>query len=184
MARVTVEDCLEKVPNRFALTILGSRRARALAEGRGDAQVECDNKEGVTALREISGGKVRFREDVDRALMEFIEEQRRQLRVTTTEHTFLEAATLRAFEDVDDDVSDEPEQDVAELPSDPERLNAAAKDGAASSGEDDSDDNSDDNNSESDNAEGGGDFEGSGPAFDDDMSGDDVDPDEIADEDE
>jgi DNA-directed RNA polymerase omega subunit len=35
MARVTVEDCLEKIPNRFALTILAARRARALLENRG-----------------------------------------------------------------------------------------------------------------------------------------------------
>ena len=137
MARVTVEDCLARVSNRFALTILGSRRARALSEGRGHALVECDNKEGVTALREIGSGKVRFREEVEPTMMEFIEEQRRQLRVTTGEHTFLEAASLRALED-DDDGDDIEEADVEELQSDPEALNKQAK-GSADTNDDDAD---------------------------------------------
>jgi DNA-directed RNA polymerase omega subunit len=126
MARVTVEDCLARVSNRFALTILASRRARALSEGRGRALVECDNKEGVTALREISSAKVRFREEVEPTMMEFIEEQRRQLRVTTGEHTFLEAASLRALED-EDEGDDLEEPEIEELQSDPEALGKQAK---------------------------------------------------------
>ncbi len=126
MARVTVEDCLARVPNRFALTILASRRARALSEGRGHALVECDNKEGVTALREISSARVRFREEVEPTMMEFIKEQRRQLRVTTGEHTFLEAASLRALED-DEEGEDIEEADVEELQTDPEALGKQAK---------------------------------------------------------
>lgn len=130
MARVTVEDCLARVPNRFALTILASRRARALSEGRGRAMVECDNKEGVTALREVGKAKVRFKEDVENVLVGFIEEQRRQLRVTTGEHTFLEAASLRALEDEDVELDDEAvEEDIEELQSDPEALNKQASRG-------------------------------------------------------
>jgi DNA-directed RNA polymerase omega subunit len=125
MARVTVEDCLARIPNRFALTILASRRARALSEGRGRAMVECDNKEGVTALREVSDGRVRFREDVAAAMRDFIEEQRRQLRVTAGEHTFLEAASLRALEDDDAEAEDD-DVDVDELQTDPEALNKQA----------------------------------------------------------
>jgi DNA-directed RNA polymerase omega subunit len=125
MARVTVEDCLARVPNRFALTILASRRARALSEGRGRAMIDCENKEGVTALREVSAGRVRFKEDVDSALMDFIEEQRRQLRVTAGEHTFLEAASLRALEE--EEVEDEEEVgEIEELHTDPEALNKQA----------------------------------------------------------
>ncbi len=125
MARVTVEDCLARVPNRFALTILASRRARALSEGRGRAMIECDNKEGVTALREVGKGRVRFKEDVDGALVDFIEEQRRQLRVTAGEHTFLEAASLRALEE--EEVEDEEEVgEIEELQTDPEALNKQA----------------------------------------------------------
>lgn len=76
MARVTVEDCLEKIPNRFALVILASERARQLSRGAGPL-VECDNKPAVTALREIAGGKVRFREDVRATIHEFIDERRK-----------------------------------------------------------------------------------------------------------
>lgn len=128
MARVTVEDCLARVPNRFALTILASRRARSLSEGRGRAMVDCENKEGVTALREISADRVRYKEDVADTMVDFIEEQRRQLRVTTGEHTFLEAASLRALED-DDLEGDETEDDddIEELQADPEALNKQAK---------------------------------------------------------
>ena len=128
MARVTVEDCLARVPNRFALTILASRRARSLSEGRGRSMVECDNKEGVTALREISADRVRYKEDVADTMVEFIEEQRRQLRVTTGEHTFLEAASLRALEDDDVDGDEvEEDDDIEELQADPEALNKQAK---------------------------------------------------------
>src|SRR5690606_26491951 len=76
MARVTVEDCLEKVPNRFALTVLASRRARALSEGKGTALVRSNNKVGVVALREIAKDKVRYGEVVEDTIKAFIEEQR------------------------------------------------------------------------------------------------------------
>lgn len=76
MARVTVEDCLEKVPNRFALVVLAAERARQLARG-ATAGVECDNKPCVTSLREIADGLVTFREDVRNTVMEFIVERRK-----------------------------------------------------------------------------------------------------------
>ncbi len=54
MARVTVEDCIERVPNRFALVILASHRARAISAG-GAPLVDRDNdKDPVVALREIA----------------------------------------------------------------------------------------------------------------------------------
>lgn len=128
MARVTVEDCLARIPNRFALTILASRRARSLSEGRGRAMIDCENKEGVTALREISADRVRYKEDVADTMVDFIEEQRRQLRVTTGEHTFLEAASLRALEDDDVDGDEvEEDDDIEELQADPEAMNKQAK---------------------------------------------------------
>jgi DNA-directed RNA polymerase subunit omega len=56
MARLTVEDCLENVENRFELVLLAARRARQLAMG-ADAQVALDNdKPTVLALREIAEG--------------------------------------------------------------------------------------------------------------------------------
>ncbi|MGD0946407.1 MAG: DNA-directed RNA polymerase subunit omega [Candidatus Binatia bacterium] len=57
MARITVEDCLEKVPNRFELVLVGARRAKQLLKG-ARPLVESDNKEVVAALREIADGKV------------------------------------------------------------------------------------------------------------------------------
>jgi DNA-directed RNA polymerase subunit omega len=75
VARVTVEDCLEKVPNRFALVILGADRARQLA-GRAVPLVKCDNKPGVTALREIADGRVRFNENVELTVRQYISEVR------------------------------------------------------------------------------------------------------------
>ncbi len=149
MARVTVEDCLARVPNRFALTVLGSRRARAISEGRGRALVECENKEGVTALREISADRVRYKEVVSDTLTEFIEEQRRQLRVTTGEHTFLEAASLRALED-DDDEDGVEEPDVEELQTDPEKLNKQAQGDSAESDDDDGESDGESNSESAD----------------------------------
>jgi DNA-directed RNA polymerase subunit omega len=75
MARVTVEDCLEKIPNRFALVVLASERARQIARGAAPL-TECDNKPAVTALREIADQKVRFREDVTDVVRDFISERR------------------------------------------------------------------------------------------------------------
>ncbi len=59
MARVTVEDCLEKVENRFALVKLGTQRAREL-RGNHDRIFPSANKEAVHALREIAAGFVNF----------------------------------------------------------------------------------------------------------------------------
>ena len=54
MARVTVEDCVEKVPNRFGLVLLAAHRARAISSG-GALLVDRDNdKNPVVALREIA----------------------------------------------------------------------------------------------------------------------------------
>jgi DNA-directed RNA polymerase subunit omega len=126
MARVTVEDCLARIRNRFALTILGSRRARALSEDPGRVPlVDCDNKEGVTALREIGRGVVRYRESVEQTMAEFIDEQRRQLRSAQGDQMFLEAASLRAMEEEELEV-DEEDDEIEEVPTDPERLAADA----------------------------------------------------------
>ena len=59
MARITVEDCLNKVPNRFQLAIVAIKRAKLLLGG-ARPLVEPDNKDVVTALREIARGEVRL----------------------------------------------------------------------------------------------------------------------------
>ncbi len=58
MARITVEDCLKKIPNHFELTILAAKRAHQLIYG-ARPLVESDNREVVLALREIAEGKIR-----------------------------------------------------------------------------------------------------------------------------
>lgn len=58
MARITVEDCLHKIPNRFELTLAATYRARQLTTG-NTPMVEADrDKPTVVALREIAAGKV------------------------------------------------------------------------------------------------------------------------------
>lgn len=60
MARVTVEDCLKNVKNRFELVVLAAKRARQLMRGK-DPKVEWDNdKPTVVALREIAAGYTDF----------------------------------------------------------------------------------------------------------------------------
>lgn len=61
MARITVEDCLEKVPNRFSLVLITAERAKQLMKGERpllDESVINKNKEVVLALREIAAGMV------------------------------------------------------------------------------------------------------------------------------
>ena len=57
MARVTVEDCLEKVENRFVLVHLAAERARQLRKGASPLS-ERKNKEVVLSLREIASGAI------------------------------------------------------------------------------------------------------------------------------
>ncbi len=62
MARVTVEDCLEKVPNRLELIILAAKRTRQLLEGAEPLILNTrGNKEPIVALREVSAGKISLR---------------------------------------------------------------------------------------------------------------------------
>lgn len=61
MARITVEDCLENVDNRFELVILAAKRARQLMRGSVDPTVPWENdKATVVALREIASGHTDF----------------------------------------------------------------------------------------------------------------------------
>lgn len=60
MARITVEDCLEEVDNRFRLVHLAAKRTKQLKDGAGQMIESTDNKDVVNALREIAAGKVSF----------------------------------------------------------------------------------------------------------------------------
>ena len=77
MARVTVEDCLQRQGNRFALVILAADRARQLSKG-AQSLVESTNKPAVTALREIAANKVRFIENVRDVVEEFLKETQQE----------------------------------------------------------------------------------------------------------
>ncbi|MGA9342947.1 MAG: DNA-directed RNA polymerase subunit omega [Rhodanobacteraceae bacterium] len=72
MARITVEDCLQVVDNRFELVLMATRRARQLAKG-AEAAVDAENdKPTVIALREIADRKV------DQKMIDEIELQERE----------------------------------------------------------------------------------------------------------
>lgn len=56
MARITVEDCLQQIPNRFSLVLVASERTKQILRGSSPLVETDDNKEAVTALREIAAG--------------------------------------------------------------------------------------------------------------------------------
>lgn len=58
MARITIDDCLKNIPNRFELTLAASIRARKISIGNSPLVDENHDKPTVLALREIAGGKV------------------------------------------------------------------------------------------------------------------------------
>ena len=67
MARITVEDCLEKVDNRFGLIHLSAKRVRQLRKG-VEPLIDCKNKDVVVSLREIAAGKIFQTEKVENGL--------------------------------------------------------------------------------------------------------------------
>ncbi len=65
MARITVEDCLDRVPNRFSLVMIVAKRAKELIKGaQPTLKRHKENKLVVSALREVSQGYVRFVREV------------------------------------------------------------------------------------------------------------------------
>ncbi len=76
MARVTVEDCVDKIDNRFELVLLAAQRARAISSGE-QLNVERDNdKNPVVALREIADEKItpdQLREDLIHSMQRHVE---------------------------------------------------------------------------------------------------------------
>lgn len=75
MARVTVEDCLEKEENRFALVILAAARTRQLMKGSDPLVKTKNNKAAVTSLREIAAGKVHFHRNTNDVVLEWLRSQ-------------------------------------------------------------------------------------------------------------
>ena len=87
MARVTVEDCLQQVDNRFALVLLASSRTRQLMKGSRSLVEGYRNNEQVIALREIAAGKVKFNRPVREVL---------ETSIVNLEHEYEERVGLRA----------------------------------------------------------------------------------------
>ena len=94
MARITVEDCLEKVSNRFALIHVAAKRVRQLREG-AEPMVLADNSDNVIALREIAAGNV---------LMAQKPEQTEPVEETS------ETETLAPSEEIEDSETEAPEE--------------------------------------------------------------------------
>ncbi|HTY19653.1 MAG TPA: DNA-directed RNA polymerase subunit omega [Myxococcota bacterium] len=59
MARITVEDCIKQVPNRFHLVQMAAIRAKQLKRGSRSLLAQGENKEVVTSLREIAAGYIK-----------------------------------------------------------------------------------------------------------------------------
>ena len=76
MARVTVEDCIDKIPNRFELVLLASHRARSISAGAQIAVQRDNDKNPVVALREIADKKIAsddLREDFIHSMQKYVE---------------------------------------------------------------------------------------------------------------
>ena len=109
MARITVEDCLSKVTNRFELVMVASRRARQLQTGGKDPLVPEDNdKPTVVALREIAAGLIdrsilnEIVQEPTEELSDFVEAE--ALRKARQEITIEEAMDAELIGDDDDEV--------------------------------------------------------------------------------
>jgi len=63
VARITVEDCIKKIPNRFVLVNLAAKRVRQIREGSEYLVSSPKNEDIVVALREIAAGKVTLQQD-------------------------------------------------------------------------------------------------------------------------
>ena len=132
MARVTVEDCVTRVPNRFDLVLLGARRARDIASG-APLSLERDNdKNPVVALREIADATIdigALGEEIVRALQKHVEVdepevEMMELSATAEDLNVLAGEVAKAKEEaaedeIDETIEDEVGGDAAEeAPSD------------------------------------------------------------------
>ena len=86
MARVTVEDCLDHVDNRFHLVLVATRRARQLARGNSQPTLPWENdKSTVMALREIAAGTI------NAAILDEADEEARAAEMSELERAEIEA---------------------------------------------------------------------------------------------
>jgi DNA-directed RNA polymerase subunit omega len=83
MARVTVEDCLKHVDNRFELVLVASKRARQLMRGKPSKVAWDNDKSTVVALREIAAGYTDF--DTATTAEETLEESHSEIRIFSSD---------------------------------------------------------------------------------------------------
>ena len=75
MARITIEDCLKRVQNRFLLVNMAAKRVRQIREGSEYLVSSPKNEDIVVSLREIAAGKITIREDKEEEIKEEIVEK-------------------------------------------------------------------------------------------------------------
>ncbi|MCB0329127.1 MAG: DNA-directed RNA polymerase subunit omega [Bdellovibrionales bacterium] len=141
MARITVEDCLEREPNRFSLVQLASKRTKQLLSGAKPlVDVRKGNKAVVNSLREIAAGLVRFKtaEDLEREREE--EERRRQAELELASSERSVHSRDESINHVEHVVFEQPAPDEEE-PSSSDSNNGEGEAGA--SGEEDEEDSDD-----------------------------------------
>lgn len=111
MARVTVEDCIEKVPNRFELVLLAARRAREISSGASLTVKRDNDKNSVVALREISQGNLsleKLRENIVKSFQKniFLDEGDHEINPEINE-TIPSSDGALSFEDEFDEENEE-----------------------------------------------------------------------------
>ena len=75
VARITIEDCLKRVNNRFLLVTMTAKRVRQIREGSEYLIYSPKNEDIVVSLREIAAGKITIREEKEEEIKEEIEEK-------------------------------------------------------------------------------------------------------------
>lgn len=91
MARITVEDCLKRVPNRFLIVNMAAKRVRQIREGSEYLVSSPKNEDIVVALREIAAGKIQLAPEGEKA-KETVEEEAAPAEVASVEVDDKEAA--------------------------------------------------------------------------------------------
>jgi DNA-directed RNA polymerase subunit omega len=127
MARVTVEDCVVKVPNRFELVLLAAQRAREITSGAPLSVDRDDDKNPVVALREIADetvGLIQLRDAVVRGMQKHVEidepEETHELEVDPLTFGVAEPMTAAGGEDEAEEVEPTAEGDGIEAQAEPE----------------------------------------------------------------
>jgi len=105
MARVTVEDCIEKVENRFDLVLMASHRSRLIASGASITVPRDNDKNPVVALREIGDGTISpedLQEEVIHSLQKYVEVDEPEMAITDESDEFAEETAV-TFDSMSED---------------------------------------------------------------------------------